>query len=341
MAKPSRSLLTPQPPLEPPRRFAFAWSYLLWAMLTYWLLYQVRTNPPNLIADWGLLQQPSLHQALEILRYALPALLTGLSFNSLANGKPAGFLWGLCGALTAYGAITWLSQIDPLQRDQHALFSYWIQQPPRTTTLRVLQYVLPVLWLVFGLKSRSQAPLYSQLFESVANPNTRKNLGNITWREFEQLVAETFRRQGFNVSETQHGADGGVDIILTKHQKTYLVQCKQWKAFKVGVNVVRELYGVMAAEGAAGGYVVTCGQFTDQARVFAKGLNLHLIDGAQLSQWISGSSDKAPTPPKSEAPVCPSCGAPMRKRTAKHGAQAGHTFWGCSNYPHCRGTRAG
>jgi hypothetical protein len=33
----------------------------------------------------------------------------------------------------------------------------------------------------------------------------------------------------------------------------FLVQCKQWRAFKVGVVVVRKLYGVMAAKGAAGG----------------------------------------------------------------------------------------
>jgi Restriction endonuclease len=45
----------------------------------------------------------------------------------------------------------------------------------------------------------------------------------------------------------------------------FLVQCAQWRAFKVGVDVVRELYGVMAAKGAAGGFVVTSGKFTDDA----------------------------------------------------------------------------
>nr|WP_246295105.1 restriction endonuclease [Schlegelella koreensis] len=32
-----------------------------------------------------------------------------------------------------------------------------------------------------------------------------------------------------------------------------MVQCKQWRAFKVGVQVVSEFYGVMAAQGAVGG----------------------------------------------------------------------------------------
>ena len=38
--------------------------------------------------------------------------------------------------------------------------------------------------------------------------------------------------------------------MLRKDREKFLVQCKQWKAFKVGVTVVRELYGVMAAHGA-------------------------------------------------------------------------------------------
>jgi restriction system protein len=38
-------------------------------------------------------------------------------------------------------------------------------------------------------------------------------------------------------------------------------------------------------------------------------------------------------------PVCPECGKPMRKRTAKSGAKAGQAFWGCTGYPECKGTR--
>ncbi|MEY2559414.1 MAG: restriction system protein [Verrucomicrobiota bacterium] len=42
---------------------------------------------------------------------------------------------------------------------------------------------------------------------------------------------------------------------------------------------------------------------------------------------------------ESEAPHCPICNAPMVKRTAKRGAREGSEFWGCRNYPECRGTR--
>ncbi len=39
------------------------------------------------------------------------------------------------------------------------------------------------------------------------------------------------------------------------------------------------------------------------------------------------------------APLCPICNAPMIRRTAKRGVNAGKEFWSCSNYPNCTGTR--
>ena len=37
-----------------------------------------------------------------------------------------------------------------------------------------------------------------------------------------------------------------------------------------------------------------------------------------------------------DAPVCPVCGKPMKKRTSARGA-----FWGCTGFPECKGTRPG
>jgi len=133
-----------------------------------------------------------------------------------------------------------------------------------------------------------------------------------------------------------------------------LVQCKQWKAFKVGVDVVRELYGVMAARGATGGFVVTSGRFTDDATAFASGRNVKLVDGPKLRGLIQqaqaaskprqseGAMTRAgveTTPAPSAVPACPVCSSPMVKRLAKRGANANSEFWGCATYPKCRGTR--
>jgi restriction system protein len=179
-------------------------------------------------------------------------------------------------------------------------------------------------------------------------------LDGMSWQQFERLVGEAFRLQGYRVMETGGGgADGGVDLVLNKDGEKHLVQCKQWRAFKVGVDVVRELYGVMAAKGAAGGFVVTSGRFTDEAKSFAEGRNVRLVDGSKLhgmirqaqgsarpGQDVAKSEQAAKGAPPSEAPTCPACAKAMVRRTAKRCANAGGEFWGCAGYPACKGTRA-
>ncbi len=223
------------------------------------------------------------------------------------------------------------------------------------------QFILPLFCLVaaFGsfLKRRKRDSLVHQVTASVG----AGALTTMSWREFELLVGEAFRMQGYKVAE-QGGPqpDGGVDLVLRKGSETFLVQCKQWKAFKVGVDVVRELYGVMAARCAAGGFVVTSGSFTPDAKAFADGRNIMLVEGPKLFGLIQqakaslnvaapgapAAKARAPAPtatpaatPAAATPVCPICASSMVRRTAKKGANAGSQFWGCSNYPACRGTR--
>lgn len=74
-----------------------------------------------------------------------------------------------------------------------------------------------------------------------------------------------------------------MDVRIKKNGETYLVQCKQWRG-QVGVKVVRELFGVVAAEKATGGIVVTTGSFTPDAEEFANrpSVALELVDGDRL-----------------------------------------------------------
>ncbi len=118
----------------------------------------------------------------------------------------------------------------------------------------------------------------------VAQVKATDTLDGMRWREFQMLVGEGFRLQGYRVVETGGGgADGGVDRLLTRPGKSggekLLMQCKQWRALKVGVEVVRELDGVMAARGGTGGFVVTSGRFADDAVSFESGRNAALVDG--------------------------------------------------------------
>jgi restriction system protein len=216
------------------------------------------------------------------------------------------------------------------------------------------QYALPMIFLVGAGLSAWRQRERSQLVENVTAGKAADVLDGMSWQQFERLVGEAFRLQGYRVMETGGGgADGGVDLVLNKDGEKHLVQCKQWRAFKVGVDVVRELYGVMAAKGAAGGFVVTSGRFTEEAMSFAEGRNVRLVDGSKLHGMIrqaqgsvrpeqnaAKSEQAAKGAPPSEAPTCPACAKAMVRRTAKRGANAGGEFWGCTGYPACKGTRA-
>lgn len=152
-------------------------------------------------------------------------------------------------------------------------------------------------------------------------------------------------RYGYSVvSRGGDGPDGGVDLELHMGSDKYLVQCKQWKTSKVGVATVRELYGVMTAERAVGGFVVTSGAFTDDAKAFAEGRSIRLLDARGLRAMIGNAApvgQRASTLESrvGEAPACPKCSSPMVERTAKSGSNAGKKFWGCSRFPACRGIR--
>jgi restriction system protein len=151
------------------------------------------------------------------------------------------------------------------------------------TFATVGQYLIPALCLLGAGVSAWRRHHRQRLVTDVAQARSADALDGMSWQSFEMLVGEGFRLQGYQVTETGGGgADGGVDLVLTKGGEKFLVQCKQWRAMKVGVEIVRELYGVMAARGATGGFVVTSGRFTDDATKFASGRNVRLIDGPQL-----------------------------------------------------------
>ena len=170
----------------------------------------------------------------------------------------------------------------------------------------------------------------------------------LTWREFEELVAEAFRRDGYRVVENeQPGPDGGVDIRLHKDGALHLVQCKNWRSRRVGVKVVREVYGVLAAENARQAFIVCSGDFTGDARRFAAGKAIRLVDGDTLHAMVQavrspdGSGRGPADPVLSDATTgaphpCPRCGGRLVARTAKRGEHAGHRFLGCETFPRCR-----
>ncbi len=169
-----------------------------------------------------------------------------------------------------------------------------------------------------------------------------ESIRDLPWKQFEELLGEAYRRQGFTVFENSgKGTDGGIDLTIKRAGETYLVQCKHWKVYKVGVKVIREMLGLVAAHGATGAIVVTSGVFTTEAAGFAAAQRIELVDGSDLVRLIGGLQTRptmAAPAAASAARLCPRCGNNLVLRQAKRGPNAGSQFWGCNGYPHCRHT---
>lgn len=208
-------------------------------------------------------------------------------------------------------------------------------------------FLLPIPFALLNTNSRSR------LVDGQASIDRIREL---SWQEFEQLVGEAYRRQGYRVAERGGGgADGGIDLELRTKDKTLVVQCKRWKTRTIGVQLVRELYGAMTGEQAHAAIFVTSGNYTPDAIDFARDKPIKLVDGRGLVAMLKGIQDMGRparvqrSPTDAASPIattaaevtttCPTCGERMVKRIAGRGPERGEEFWGCSRFPACRGTR--
>lgn len=173
-----------------------------------------------------------------------------------------------------------------------------------------------------------------------------ESIRSLPWKQFEELVAEAYRRKSYSVVENHAvGPDGGIDLVLKRNGNRFLVQCKQWRKQKVDVRVVREMYGVMAAEAATGVIIMTSGLFTQEAKSFAENKPIDLVEGHQLADLIQGvqasppfSANEIDSRQESET-ICQKCGAKLVLRVARRGNNPGNKFWGCSKFPKCTFTK--
>ena len=91
-------------------------------------------------------------------------------------------------------------------------------------------------------------------------------------RQFEELVAELWRSLGYETELTARTKDGGRDIVAVRRFEAnvrFLIECKRYDpSHKVGVELVRALYGVRMHERATKGILATTSSFTRGAKEF-------------------------------------------------------------------------
>ena len=164
-----------------------------------------------------------------------------------------------------------------------------------------------------------------------------RQLHRIDWFQFEKLVCVVYRKLGYNVAR-QGGAnpDGGIDLTIEKSGRETAVQCKQWKAWKVGVKAIREFLGAMTHANMQCGIFITLRGYTNEAKQLAAQHNIEIVDEVGLARLLEAADAKNDPEVlillKDDQKFCPKCEAKMVLRTITKGPTLGEKFWGCSNF---------
>jgi restriction system protein len=154
-----------------------------------------------------------------------------------------------------------------------------------------------------GQPLTKESDQYKRIIIDVSSANEEilqvlKKNPEIVWklppRKFEEIVADILDRQGYEVSLTPASGDGGFDIYAARKEGLgrflFLVECKRYvPPNKVGVEIVRSLYGVLQAKRATAGAIVTTSFFTAGAEAFQREMQhqLHLHDYIALQKWMT------------------------------------------------------
>ncbi|MEN2767493.1 restriction endonuclease [Ornithinibacillus xuwenensis] len=106
---------------------------------------------------------------------------------------------------------------------------------------------------------------------------------------FESFVAAIIESaKGGSTWVSPSTGDNGVDFEHTIENEKFLGQVKCYKD-NVDYEPIAILHSNMMKEQAKGGYVITTSSFTNDAKKYAKGLDIELIEGVDLVElWIAG-----------------------------------------------------
>ncbi|HYN54172.1 MAG TPA: restriction endonuclease [Methylotenera sp.] len=118
-------------------------------------------------------------------------------------------------------------------------------------------------------------------------------LSDMHWRKFEELTAEFYHREGYEVELGPGTNDDGVDVRVWQAGKKIeenphiLIQCKRQKA-KVEKVIVKGLHADVQFEEAEYGVIVTTSELSPGARntIVARGYPINEIDRTGLTQWL-------------------------------------------------------
>ena len=97
-------------------------------------------------------------------------------------------------------------------------------------------------------------------------------------KEFEEVVAEYFKTQGYEITLTPYSGDWGIDVIATKGKEKLAVQAKMYGSSnrKVNREAMMQLYGAMAYQNCTNAVMITDGEVMEDALKVAEKLGIEI-----------------------------------------------------------------
>ena len=152
-------------------------------------------------------------------------------------------------------------------------------------------------------------------------------LAGLDWKRRLWLVMRLLSHGGYEPSVRWVRPDAAAAVMAktagsgTGSAASLLALCAPWGLRECGAGVVSDLFQAMTREGAARGLLVSASPFTAEARAFAAGRAITLVDGPSLCQslrrlpadWQEACRQLLVSPDR-DAPSCPLCGDPMTLR---------------------------
>lgn len=121
---------------------------------------------------------------------------------------------------------------------------------------------------------------------------------SLSWRDYEVLLAEIFKTQGFVVELGPGSNDGGVDITLIQRDPIgdmmTVVQAKKYATHnKIGLTEVQALFGAQVADGASKSLFVTTSKYAPVAKRFAarETVGMSLATSDEVSRWCESATN--------------------------------------------------
>jgi restriction system protein len=131
---------------------------------------------------------------------------------------------------------------------------------------------------------------FVQGLDAVSTLDSRPDLMDMSYTNFEHLVRQIFEAQGAEGWTTQQSNDDGVDAVIVQRKALMggltIVQAKR-HSNAIGPNHIRELAGAMEEKKAGWGILITTSWFTARSREKAREHSrMELIDGHRLMYLI-------------------------------------------------------